>query len=101
LYESIISPRGELWNNKTSLTLSLFIEVSVPSQESDWSCIYVVGVSILPFSMIFQLNFRTDSGISFFFILLLVNVPHHMGRHGRDRMEVGFTTTYAISAYHN
>ena len=23
------------------------------------------------------------------------------GRRGRDRMVVGFTTTYAISAYHN
>jgi hypothetical protein len=24
-----------------------------------------------------------------------------MGRRGRDRMVVGFTTTYAISAYHH
>ena len=23
------------------------------------------------------------------------------GRHGRDRMVVGFTTTYAIGAYHH
>jgi len=23
------------------------------------------------------------------------------GRHGRDRMVIGFTTTYAISAYHH
>ena len=23
------------------------------------------------------------------------------GRHGRDRMVVGFTSTYAISAYHD
>jgi hypothetical protein len=37
-YDGIISPRGEFWNNKTSLTLLRFIEVSVPSQESDWSC---------------------------------------------------------------
>jgi hypothetical protein len=49
----LISPRGEFWDNKTSLTLSLFIEMSVPSQESDWSCIYVLGVLILPFSMVF------------------------------------------------
>jgi hypothetical protein len=28
-------------------------------------------------------------------------VQHLMGRRGRDRMEVGFTTTYAISAYHH
>jgi hypothetical protein len=25
----------------------------------------------------------------------------HGGRRGRDRMVVGFTTTYAISAYHH
>ena len=25
----------------------------------------------------------------------------YMGRHGRDRMVVGFTTAYAISAYHH
>jgi len=25
----------------------------------------------------------------------------HEGRHGRDRMVVGFTTTHAISAYHH
>jgi hypothetical protein len=26
---------------------------------------------------------------------------HSSGRRGRDRMVVGFTTTYAISAYHH
>jgi hypothetical protein len=45
--------RKMVTDNKTSLTLSLFIEMSVPSQESDWSCIYVLGVLILPFSMVF------------------------------------------------
>ena len=30
--------------HKTSLTLSLFIEVSVPSKESEPSCICVLGV---------------------------------------------------------
>ena len=33
--------------NKNSFTPVLFIEVSVLSQESDWSCIYVLGVSFL------------------------------------------------------
>jgi hypothetical protein len=28
-------------------------------------------------------------------------VDHHKGRCGRDHMVVGFTTTYAISAYHH
>jgi hypothetical protein len=31
---------------KTSITPSLFIEVLVPSQESEWSCICMLGVSI-------------------------------------------------------
>ena len=100
MHDCIISPRGEFWNNKTSLTLSLFIEVSVPSQESDWSCKYVVGVSILPFSMIFRLNFKTVL-FFFHFVISQYSTKHHMGRRGRDRMAVGLTTTYAISAYHN
>ena len=33
--------------HETSLTLTLFIEVPVPSQESEWS-VFVFGVSILP-----------------------------------------------------
>jgi hypothetical protein len=38
------------------------------------------------------------------FLILLLLVRHRMlggGCRGRDRMVVGFTTTYAISAYHN
>ena len=32
----------------------------------------------------------------------IIKVPLHIGdRHGRDRMVVGFTTSYAISAYHH
>jgi len=30
-----------------------------------------------------------------------VTLTFQRGCHGRDRMVVGFTTTYAISAYHN
>jgi hypothetical protein len=32
---------------------------------------------------------------------LLVNTLKYRSRRGRDRMAVGFTTTYAISAYHH
>jgi hypothetical protein len=38
LHEHITSLREELWAYTTSLFLSLFIEVSVLSQENDWSC---------------------------------------------------------------
>jgi len=42
----IISLPGEVWAHKTCLTLSLFIEVPVLSQESERSCM-CVRVSIL------------------------------------------------------
>ena len=32
-----------VWNHRTSLSTSLFIKMSVPSQESEWSCICVLG----------------------------------------------------------
>jgi hypothetical protein len=43
--------------NPTSLTPSLFTEVPVLSQESEWSCICVLGISHFPISTIFLLNF--------------------------------------------
>ena len=42
LHERIISLREEVWVHKTSLTLPLFIEVSVPSQESEWLLLFLV-----------------------------------------------------------
>ena len=59
LCEHIISIRGEVWTIKTSLSQPLFIEVPVSSQESEWSCISVFGVSILPLSTILRLDFGT------------------------------------------
>ena len=32
--------------------------------------------------------------------MMHTNHGYNIGHHGRDRMVVGFTTTYAISAYH-
>jgi hypothetical protein len=61
LHESIISLRGEVWGHKTSLNPAHNIEVPVPSQESERSCICVSGVSILPLSTIFLLNFGNVS----------------------------------------
>jgi hypothetical protein len=39
LHDRIISPRGDVWDHKISLTLPLFIEVPVPIQENERSCI--------------------------------------------------------------
>jgi hypothetical protein len=40
----IISRRCDVWAHKTNLTLPLFIEVLVASQESERSCICVLGI---------------------------------------------------------
>ena len=53
--------------NPTSLTPSLFTEVPVLSQESERSCICVLGISNLPISTIFLLNFWNFSDIVIFF----------------------------------
>jgi hypothetical protein len=49
---------------KISLTPTLFIEVPLASQKSEQSCIYVLGESILPLSMIFLLDFGNFFSIS-------------------------------------
>ena len=47
--------------NSNSLTPSLFTEVPELSQESERSCICVLGISNLPISTIFLLNFWSFS----------------------------------------
>jgi hypothetical protein len=49
LHDCIISLKGKFWVHITSLTPPRFIVVSVPSQESERSCICVLGVTILLF----------------------------------------------------
>ena len=57
--------------NPTSLTPSLFTEVPVLCQESEWSCICVLGISHFPISTIFLLNLWNFShDVILFFILL-------------------------------
>jgi hypothetical protein len=59
-----------LWANNTNLTLLLSIEVSVPRQETERSCIYALPVSSLPFSKILLLDFRNVARVLYvlFFI---------------------------------
>ena len=59
LHDSSISKRGEDWAHKTSLTPPLFIEMPVPIQESERSCICVLGISDLPLSTILIFDFGT------------------------------------------
>ena len=60
----------------SSFTHTLFIEVLIPSQESEQSCICMTEVSILPLSMFFLLNFGTVSTMFFFFMFLNYNFDY-------------------------
>jgi hypothetical protein len=48
LSPALISLKEEVWVHQTSLTPPLIIEVPVPDQESERSCICVLEVSVLP-----------------------------------------------------
>jgi hypothetical protein len=63
VHDRIVSIRGEAWAYKTELTSPLFIEVPVPCQESELSCMSVLEVSILPLSMFIHLYQTKISGI--------------------------------------
>ena len=73
--------RGRLRPNKTSLTPPLFIEVPVPSQECERSCIFLLVASILPLSTNFLGGFwkYSDSVVFFVFILVQSYVSRRKG----------------------
>ena len=58
--------------NPTSLTPSLFTEVPVLSQESERSCICVLGISNLPISTMFVLNFWNFSDSVIFLLNFII-----------------------------
>ena len=58
---------------KTSLTPSLFTEMSIPSQASEWSYICVLRISILPVSLIFLLDFGTVPTVWYFIIFFFID----------------------------
>ena len=62
--------------NKTSLAPPIFIEGSVISQESEWSCIIMLGVSILPFSMILIFDFGIGSTVCYFLQFIYILLLH-------------------------
>ena len=63
LHEHITSLRGEVWAHTTSLTPPLYIEVAAPNQESERSCIYVLGILIFPLSTILIFDLRIDQAV--------------------------------------
>ena len=54
-----------------SLTTPHFIELPVPNQESEQSCLCVLGVSILPLSEIFPLDFGIVQTMWYFLFFIL------------------------------
>jgi hypothetical protein len=53
LHDRIISLRGQVWAHRTSLSSQPFIEVPVPYQVKELSCICLLGVWIIHLSTIF------------------------------------------------
>ena len=91
---------GRFWSHKTSLTSTRFTEVPAQRQESEQSCSFVVGASIL-FLSIF-LFYRTSEIFRHCGVLcfhLYVYVIFTEGRRRRHRMVVGFIITFIMSAY--
>jgi len=56
----------------TSLELQRFIEVSVPSQENEWSSICVLEISILPLSTILIFHFLIVPVVWYFFVFKFI-----------------------------
>ena len=67
-HDFIFSLAWEVLAHKTILAPPSFIEVPVPSQESEWSCICVLGVLILSLPTIFLLTFGTVSTVWYLFV---------------------------------
>jgi hypothetical protein len=57
---------------KLALTLPRFIEVPVPTQESEHSCICVLGVTLYLFLRLFLLGIRNVSTVWYFFALFFI-----------------------------
>jgi len=51
--------------------------VPLPSQESEWSYIYVLGVLIFPLSAILMFYFGTVLTVSHFILLKYLDNPEH------------------------
>ena len=72
MYWCNICLRGTVWIYKTNLTTPRFIEVPVPSHESEQSCNCVFGVSILPSSTTLIFDFVNAPTVWYF---LLFSMP--------------------------
>jgi hypothetical protein len=93
LHDRLISLWGEVCVHKTTLTPRLCTELPVPSQESEQSCMCVLGVLILHIATIlrvgikvFNATFRNISVISWRSVLLLEETREDY-RHAASRWQ--------------
>ena len=77
LHDSIISLTGENWTHSTSLIPPLFIEVPVPNQEIERSCICVLVVSICLFLRFWYLILELFGQCGVLFCFFLFSILFH------------------------
>jgi hypothetical protein len=85
--------------NPTRLTPSLFTEVSVLSQESEWSCICVLGISNWPISTSFLLIFWNFSDTVIFFLNFIIGCEKRimmMYRHRASKRNIARRNNTAL-----
>ena len=70
-HDRIISLRVEVWSHQSSLTLPFLIEVPVPSQESERSCICMLTVSIIASGFFYDFQNAPDSVVFYCFHLVI------------------------------
>ena len=75
--QAYTSLRGEVWVYIAWLTLPLVIEVSVPSHESDQSCICVLGVLMLFLSTILIFDFGIVAIVRYYLYFILLTTSIH------------------------
>jgi len=65
--DHIISLIGKVWVHKGILTLTLLIGMQVLSQESDWSCIFMLGYRFFYFGF-----WKCSDSVVFIFLLFVL-----------------------------
>jgi hypothetical protein len=72
IWENIVIWFQYISNSRKVLTTPLFIEMPVPSQKSERSCICVLGLSILPLSTFLIFDFGSVPTVWYFFVFFIL-----------------------------
>jgi hypothetical protein len=74
IWENIVIWFQYISNSRKVLTTPLFIEMPVPSQKSERSCICVLGLSILPLSTFLIFDFGSVPTVWYFLFFILLQL---------------------------